>query len=161
MIGYGLLRPLFSVLYGKVTGGATKVENDKERNTYEMPAIMASIGAIAGLAKFCQVACLELFADSISYKIRMNYFKSVLGKDSTWFDANNPNEIASKISTEIDMIQAGIGEKVGEIVHALMTFFVGFALAFYIGWEFSLILMGAFPVLAFSGIVLKKTATIG
>ena len=69
-----------------------------------MPLIMAAIGLISGLAKFCQVACLELFADSVSYKIRMNYFRSVLGKDSTWFDANNPNEIASKMATEIDMI---------------------------------------------------------
>jgi len=54
---------------------------------------------------------LENFADSVSYNIKCEYFKAVLAKDATWFDAHNPNEMAGKISQESDMIQKGIGEK--------------------------------------------------
>jgi hypothetical protein len=34
----------------------------------------------------------------------MEYFKSVLGKDSTWFDAHNPNELATKIVKETMLV---------------------------------------------------------
>jgi ABC-type multidrug transport system fused ATPase/permease subunit len=126
-----------------------------------MPVIMMGIGFISSAFKFCQIAGMEAFADSISHKIRMNYFKAVLEKDATWFDANNPNEIASKISTEVDVIQAGIGEKIGELCHAVMTFFIGYIIAFLIGWEYALILLGAIPMMLLSGIIMGKSAKMG
>ena len=58
------------------------------------------IGVIAGFFRFIQVMNLEMFSDSITHKIRMKYFQAVLKKDSKWFDANNPNELATKISKE-------------------------------------------------------------
>jgi hypothetical protein len=36
-----------------------------------------------------------------------------MGKDSAWFDANNPNELATKIVKETEMIYRGTGEKIG------------------------------------------------
>ena len=104
MIGYGIARPLFSVLYGKTTGNSTQAESDKDMNTWAVPVFMMGIGLIAGLFKLMQVAGIEIFSDSVTHKIRLNYFKSVIGKDSSWFDANNPNEIAAKVATETDLI---------------------------------------------------------
>lgn len=59
---------------------------------------MMGIGVFSGFCKFLQIALLENFADSVSYKIKQEYFKSVLAKDASWFDAHNPNEMAGKIS---------------------------------------------------------------
>jgi hypothetical protein len=43
----------------------------------------------------------------------MAYFRSILGKDYTWFDSNNPYELGTKILKEITLIYMRIGLKVG------------------------------------------------
>ena len=103
MTMYGLSRPLFSVMFGQNSRGVSQAEHNKDvkgPETYEAPVRMILIGLFAGTFRFIQIALLELFADSVVYKIRMEYFKSALGKDSNWFDANNPNEIGTKIGKE-------------------------------------------------------------
>ena len=69
-----------------------------------MPVLMMAIGLFSGFFKFIQIALLENFSDSISFKIKKEYFKAVLFKDASWFDLHNPNEMAGKISQETDMI---------------------------------------------------------
>jgi len=104
---------------------------------------------------------LENFADSVSYNIKCEYFKAVLAKDATWFDAHNPNEMAGKISQESDMIQKGIGEKIGEVGHTVIVLIIGYILAFTIGWEFTLILLGAIPFLMIAAVIMAKSAQMG
>jgi hypothetical protein len=74
---------------------------------------MIIVGAIAGFFRFIQSAGLEIFALNVAHKIKMKYFKAIMGKDSAWFDANNPNELATKIIKESEMIYRGTGEKIG------------------------------------------------
>jgi len=45
----------------------------------------------------------------------MSYFRAVLGKDSAWYDSHNPNELATKIVKESQMVFRGIGDKIGEL----------------------------------------------
>jgi len=59
------------------------------------------------------VTCLSVFAENIQFKIKIKYFEAVLEKDATWFDHNNPTEMASKIAKEVVTIQRGSGEKIG------------------------------------------------
>lgn len=56
-----------------------------------------------------------MFATNISHKMRMSYFRAVLGKDSAWYDSHNPNELATKIVKESQMVFRGIGDKIGEL----------------------------------------------
>ena len=92
-----------------------------------------------------------MFAESISYKIKIKYFKSCLEKDASFYDEHNPTEMASKISKEVSTIQRGIGEKVGALASAYSAFIFGFAFAFYFGWQLTLILLAAFPLFAMIG----------
>jgi ATP-binding cassette subfamily B (MDR/TAP) protein 1 len=122
---------------------------------------MIAVGFIAGTFRFMQVAFLELFADSIAYKIKLEYFKATLRKDSTWFDAHNPNEMGTKIGKECQLIQRGIGEKIGDLYGTAILFVLGYAVAFLIGWEFSLILLGAIPIVLVSGFIMAKAGNSG
>ena len=107
---FGASRPLFSVLFGRTSRGVSTAENkagaagDDQPKTWEAPVTMIAVGFIAGTFRFMQVAFLELFADSIAYKIKLEYFKATLRKDSTWFDAHNPNEMGTKIRKECQLI---------------------------------------------------------
>jgi hypothetical protein len=47
---------------------------------------------------------LALFSESISFKIKLEYFKKCLEKDAAFYDVQNPTEMASKISKECSSI---------------------------------------------------------
>ena len=59
------------------------------------------------------------------------------------------------------MIQRGIGEKVGELFIGAIMFFVGYFLAFFVSWKYSLILLGGVPAIMISAIVLAKSGMAG
>jgi ATP-binding cassette subfamily B (MDR/TAP) protein 1 len=91
----------------------------------------------------------------------MQYFRAVMGKDSAWFDSNNPNEIATKIVKECAMIYRGIGEKIGGLYAIFAQIIVGLTIAFYISWELSLIIFGGIPVIMVAAIIGVKAGSIG
>ena len=90
-------------------------------------------------------------SEKITGRLRKLYFQSLVKQEIGWFDMINTNELASKVSVEIFTIQQGIGEKIPTFLHSTTTVLAGFILAFTKGWELSLVLTGAFPIIALSG----------
>lgn len=72
-------------------------------------------------------------------------------KDAEWFDKNNPNELSSKISQEVETIARGCGDKIGIVYGSFFQFLFGIIMAFVIGWEFSLILLCFIPIIGIIG----------
>lgn len=70
---------------------------------------------------------------------RIKYLEAVLRQDISWFEDNDPQSLASKISKEALAIQAATGEKAANIIMALTMSFAGFIIAFVIGWKFALL----------------------
>lgn len=69
--------------------------------------------------------------------------------------------MASKINKEASAVQRGLSEKVGNIVMSIAGFVLGYAAAFYFGWKLSLILLGALPFVACSGIAFGASLESG
>ena len=109
---------------------------------------MVAIGVITGIFQFLQTASFQVFSENVSHRIQIEYFRAAIRKDATYYDKRNPNEMASKISKEVEAIQRGSSDKMGQIVGNTLGFVAGFAFAFYWGWEFTLILMGVTPFLS-------------
>lgn len=84
-----------------------------------------------------------------------------MGKDSTWFDSNNPNELASKIIKETEMIYRGTGQKVGGLYVIISQLIVGMAVSFYISWEMTLLVMGGIPFILVASIIGIKAGLAG
>lgn len=84
----------------------------------------------------------------------MLYFDSILKRDSEWFDQNNPAEMSTRILKETTTIERGIGLKFGLIFMGFSTFCFGYGFAFYRGWEFTLVLLAAFPVMVLPGAIM-------
>jgi ATP-binding cassette subfamily B (MDR/TAP) protein 1 len=70
---------------------------------------------------------------------RVKYLESVLQQDISWFEDNDPQSLASKISKEATAIQIATGEKMANIFFALTMCVAGVGIAFILGWKFTLI----------------------
>lgn len=149
----GAALPGFSLIWGDMIDSIGGAKGDLD--TLETQALyMGYVGV--GTFVFCyfQVGFFSIFAENISHKIKVNYFRACLAKDASWFDSNNPTEMAAKIAKETSAIQRGIGDKIGNILMNVSSFVCGFAFAFYWGYKLTLILLAAFPLMAIVGIAL-------
>jgi ATP-binding cassette subfamily B (MDR/TAP) protein 1 len=84
------------------------------------------------------------------------YYKLLLKQEVYWYDLNNPNELATRISTEITAIQGAIGDKIATIFTVTVMSTLGFFLAYYRSWRLSLVLSGTLPLLMLSGFCIMK-----
>ena len=105
---------------------------------------------------YLEVALLSHSSHSQAAKLRENYFRSVLRQDIPYFDTTKYGEIVSRIVMDTANIQRGVGEKLGEAIRFTTTFIVGFIVAFYYGWQLSLVLLAIVPVLAIAGFLIMK-----
>ena len=121
---------------------------------------MLIVGFITGFGQFLRMGLFNIFADNISYNMKMSYFRAALEKDAAYYDLHNQNEVATKISKECSAVQNGLGSKVGEIIGKSIGAVLGLVIAFYYCSEFTLLLIAFLPVLVISaityGILLKK-----
>ena len=92
-----------------------------------------------------------MVASNVAYKTRIAYFAACLERDATFYDEHSPSEMPSKIAKECSAIELGCGQKVGQTVRTTLACVFGFAVGFYLGWQFTLILMASVPVMCCVG----------
>lgn len=112
---------------------------------------MSIIGAVAFVFSSTFIILYSIFSLQISNKIQVQYFRAALKKDASYFDEHNTNQIAAKISKECAAIQRGTGDKTGLIIFGFGAFFCGFAVAFWMGWFFTVLLLAIIPLMAGTG----------
>ena len=118
------------------------------RNTAYLQIYIAVIVLfISGLMQFF----FYTFANRLSFKVKMAYFRSCLEKDAAYYDQFSPTEIPARIVKETEQIRAGMGDKIGMCFQACSMLIAGFALAFVLGHQLAGWLMLFFPVFGLLG----------
>jgi ATP-binding cassette subfamily B (MDR/TAP) protein 1 len=80
--------------------------------------------------------------------------RAVLRQEVCVVRREGANEIYSRISGDIVVIQNAISDKFGNAIQFFSQFLAGFALGFYQGWLLTLVLLGAVPALAIAGAIM-------
>ena len=75
----------------------------------------------------------------------------MLRQEVGWFDVEGANHIVTRLASDTNLIQQGIGDKLGIGIQFAFTFVFGFAVGFYYGWLLTLIICAVVPFLAASG----------
>ena len=58
--------------------------------------------------------------------------------------------------SDVEKIQDGIGQKLGQFFLYMSTFFTGFIVGFIYGWQLTLVILAVSPLLAISGGIMGK-----
>ena len=143
-IGFAAMMPGFAIMMGELMGdvGGNSLESLGD-NLW----VMVGLGGICFVSAMGFIVCYSLFAVSISNKIKLAEFRECLNKSSSWYDFNNSNTIAAKIAKEQMSIQRGSGDKLGLIISGYVNLLLSFALSFYYGWIYTLILIIFMPIM--------------
>lgn len=123
------------------------------------------VGTVTALGMFFKYTLFSIFAENISHKLKLKYFRAALEKDSAYYDLQNQNEMSSKISKECSAVSRGIGEKVSHVIGGFFAMGIGFTVAFVYCYKFTLLLFAFMPFLMMTTILMslafKKSAMEG
>ncbi|KAJ1418724.1 P-loop containing nucleoside triphosphate hydrolase [Sesbania bispinosa] len=71
----------------------------------------------------------------------------------------NTGEVIGRMSGDTVLIQDAMGEKVGQFIQLVATFFGGFVIAFIKGWLLTVVMLSCIPLLVLSGAMMSMVIT--
>ncbi|KAL0935491.1 multidrug resistance protein [Colletotrichum truncatum] len=153
-IGSGVAVALINLVIGQfinVLSGATGAQPNLG------PAYMAQVSKFSlyfvyiGIARFgltyIYSTLMTLVAFNLTRNIRHQYFRAALSQEIGFFDQALGGSISAQAVANGKFIQAGAGEKLGQVFQAIATFIGAFIIAFVTQWKLTLILICIVPAL--------------
>ncbi|XP_016447076.2 putative multidrug resistance protein [Nicotiana tabacum] len=144
-IGDGLMTPLNMFILSAIIddyGGADDASFTNEIvDKYSLRLLFVAIGV--GISACLGGICWTRTAERQTSRIRMEYLKSVLRQEVSFFDSQNASsssfQVVSTISADAHSIQDAIAEKIPNCVAHMSTFIFGLIVAFYLSWRLALV----------------------
>lgn len=158
---HGGTLPVWTIIFGRVIRSFGDVEASGDiSNVVNVIGGVAKwfliIAAITFFVAAVQVRFLMIVSSRTSIRIRKMYFRSLMSQDKAWYDSQNTGELTARVATDVNVIQAGIGDKIGSAAQFLAQGVVGFIIAFVYSWKLTLVILSITPFLAISGAIFAK-----
>ncbi|CRG91977.1 ATP-binding cassette, subfamily B (MDR/TAP), member 1 [Talaromyces islandicus] len=141
----GAALPLFTVFFGQVTttlkevaiGTITYDHFYHELTKNVLYFTYLGIGEF--VVSFFATLGLVYTGNSVTQKIRVQYFKAILQQNIAFFDVLGTGEITTRITGDMLLIQDGISEKLSLVLAGVASFVTAFIIAYVKYWKLALI----------------------
>ena len=85
-------------------------------------------------------------------------------QEQEYFDNNNSFELVTKVQTQLQQIELGLGDKFGFVIQKIFKVIAGAAISFLISWKLSLIVLTVahltlFCIFYFTSVLKKASHT--
>uniref|UniRef100_A0A803R628 ABC transmembrane type-1 domain-containing protein n=1 Tax=Cannabis sativa TaxID=3483 RepID=A0A803R628_CANSA len=160
---HGASVPIFFIFFGKlinVIGMAYLFPKEASHKVakYSLDFVYLSIAIL--FSSWTEVACWMHTGERQAAKMRMAYLRAMLSQDISLFDTEaSTGEVISAITSDIIVVQDALSEKVGNFLHYISRFVVGFIVGFARVWQISLVTLSIVPLIALAGGVYAYIAT--
>ncbi|XP_066910223.1 ATP-dependent translocase ABCB1-like isoform X2 [Clytia hemisphaerica] len=118
--------------------------------------IYAYVAVASWIVGYMQCAFWSISAIRQIQRIRMLFFNSILRQNVGWFDVNEAGGLTTRMFEDLQQIQSGIGDKVGNTLQAVSTLVGGFGVAFVFGWKLALVMLAVCPLIVMAGALTGK-----
>uniref|UniRef100_A0A915IPL2 Multidrug resistance protein 1 n=1 Tax=Romanomermis culicivorax TaxID=13658 RepID=A0A915IPL2_ROMCU len=123
------------------------------------------LGLAIMVCAYLQFACWSVCCERQVYRLRKEFFKSILRQEISWFDEHQSGELTTKLSeycsesdhfSDLERIKEGIGDKFGLLLQYIFQIVAGFVVAFVYSWKLSLVMLAMTPLMALSAGFISK-----
>ncbi|KAM0424826.1 hypothetical protein ACHAPT_009882 [Fusarium lateritium] len=105
------------------------------------------IGIVRLVATYIYASLFTYVAYHLTRNIRRSYLKAAFSQEIAYFDQGVAGSIAMQATSNGQLIQSGIAEKLGIFIQSVATFVAAFVIAFISQWKLTLILICIVPAL--------------
>jgi ATP-binding cassette subfamily B (MDR/TAP) protein 1 len=148
----GIMLPYMAVIFGDSIG-ASATTSASEAMQKTIKEFLYFCGAMFVCSSIWQTMFVWS-SERQAAQLRKQYLWAVLHKDIAWFDVNQPAELPTRMTTEVQAVQDAIGPKAGQIVVSTSQFMAGLIVAFTRNdeaWKLALLMCGAIPLFGIGG----------
>ncbi|TKY54330.1 ABC transporter B family member 11 [Spatholobus suberectus] len=161
-IGNGISMPLMTLIFGNMInafGGSSNTnEVVDEVSKVSLKFVYLAVGTF--FASLLQLTSWMITGERQAARIRGLYLQTILRQDVSFFDKEtNTGEVVGRMSGDTVLIQDAMGEKVGQFIQLMATFFGGFVIAFIKGWLLTVVMLSCIPLLVLSGAMMSLIIT--
>lgn len=117
------------------------------RYSFDHSLYFIYIGVIRLLATYLYAALFTYVAYHLTRNIRRNYLRAAFSQEISYYDQGTSGSISQQATTNGNLIQSGIAEKLGIVIQAVSTFVAALVIAFVTQWKLTLILIFMVPTL--------------
>ncbi|KAH6884073.1 P-loop containing nucleoside triphosphate hydrolase protein [Thelonectria olida] len=151
MIAAGSLLPLMDIVFGKfvnvfndfVNGKLSPAGYRSEVAKYSLYFVYLFVAKFA--LTYLWTMLISITAIRTTKALRIDFVRQTLRQEVSFFDSPS-SSVSGQITTNGNLINHGISEKLGLIVTGLSTFFTAFIVAFAVQWKLTLIVICIVPV---------------
>jgi ATP-binding cassette subfamily B (MDR/TAP) protein 1 len=123
---------------------------------------------LPGIASFftswISVVGFSYTGERITQQIRELYLRAIFRQNIAFFDFLGSGEVTTRISSDMNLVQDGIGQKIGLFVSGISAFVTAIIIGFVRSWKLSLIMLSVTVALVLlmgvNGTFMKKNQTI-
>ncbi|KAH7862550.1 hypothetical protein Vadar_006352 [Vaccinium darrowii] len=152
---HGASVPVFFLFFGKlidVMGTAFLFPAEASHRVAKYSLDFVYLSVVILFSSWTEVACWMHTGERQAAKMRMAYLRSMLNQDISVFDTEaSTGDVISAITSDIIVVQDAISEKVGNFMHYISRFLVGFAIGFFSVWQITLVTLSIVPLIAIAG----------
>ena len=94
---------------------------------------------------YIHTSCFTITAIRATRALRQEFIRSLIRQDISYFDSCTPGSVATSISNNADLVQAGLSEKVGTAIQGVAMLAAAFVVAFTKQWNLTLVVATTLP----------------
>ncbi|KAE8055652.1 hypothetical protein FH972_012479 [Carpinus fangiana] len=152
---HGASVPVFFIFFGQlinIIGMAYLFPKEASHKVAKYSLDFVYLSIVIMFSAWTEVACWMHTGERQAAKMRMAYLRSMLNQDITLFDTEaSTGEVIAAITSDITVVQEALSEKVGNFMHYISRFIVGFLIGFLRVWQITLVTLSIVPLIALAG----------
>lgn len=166
-IATGATMPLMTLVYGNFAGSFTSFSVDAiaaarfQHQINQFTLYFVYLGIASFVCSYISILGFSFTGERITQQIRELYLRAIFRQNIAFFDFLGSGEITTRISSDMNLVQDGIGQKIGLFVTGISMFVCGLIIAFIRSWKLSLIMLSAVVALilmmGLCGALMKKS----
>lgn len=169
-IAAGAVMPLMTVVYGNFAGSFTGFSVDAvaaqqfQSKINELTLYFVYLGIASFFTSWVSVVGFSYTGERITQQIRELYLRAIFRQNIAFFDFLGSGEVTTRISSDMNLVQDGIGQKIGLFVSGVSAFITAIIIGFVRSWKLSLIMFSAtialILMMGVNGAFMKKNQVV-
>ncbi|KAF1972708.1 leptomycin B resistance protein pmd1 [Bimuria novae-zelandiae CBS 107.79] len=168
-VAAGAALPLMTLVYGNFAGSFTSFSVDalagehfkNQINTFTLYFVY--IGIASFVCVYVGMIGFSYTGERITQQIRELYLRAIFRQNIAFFDFLGSGEITTRISSDMVLVQDGVGQKISLFITGTSMFFAALIVGFVRSWKLTLIMLSATVaivlLMGFNGANMKKNQT--
>ncbi|XP_054287388.1 ATP-dependent translocase ABCB1-like isoform X2 [Macrosteles quadrilineatus] len=145
----GAVTPVYAFFYGEVFA-VFSLQGDELVHTALLWSIMFGVLAVvSALSSSSQTINMEMAAEKLVMRIRLQAFTNILTQPMAWFDfnKNSVGNLITRLDRDAPLIKGAAGQRAGHVIGSFVMIALGSLIAFIFSWQLALVLVFMMPIL--------------